>query len=366
MEGTKVMSPKVSVIIPVYKTEKYLDECVASVIAQDYENLEIVLVDDGSPDRCPEMCDSYAQKHENIVVVHKANSGLGLSRNAGVDASSGDYVFFVDSDDKVDGDHAISLLVENALETEADVVVGCYRRFNDEGWISEVNNHHMKNDEDTSDLDFRFRGFFQYGHLAYDWGKLYRKAFMTENRIKRGSYPFTQDKAFNMRFYACNPRYAFIDESVCCYRVNESSVTFKYKENFIPVWTSIGSGFSKFLKNRGIERDIEDLPAFHIYFGSFFLAKQELQAGKGIFKTAAKLKEYAANPYVRRSMKKIIGRDYTKGIKSKGWRWMIWGSTLLFDLHMYLLFAMGIAMVRKFSVDEKITKRRYNGNDSAE
>ena len=353
------MNPKVSVIIPVYKTEQYIDECVESVLKQDYENLEIVLVDDGSPDSCPTICDEYALKYNNITTVHKTNSGLGLTRNVGVAACTGEYVFFVDSDDKMDGEHAISYLVEKAVETDADLVVGCYRRFNDEGWISEINNHHLKNGEDTTDPDFRFRGFYQYGHLSYDWGKLYRKTFMTQNRIKRGSYPFTQDKAFNMRFYACNPKYAFVDESVCCYRVNESSVTFKYKENYIPVWTSIASDFSKFMKKRGIDRDIEDLPALHIYFGSFFLAKQELSAGRGIFGTAAKIKEYASAPYVRSMMKKIIACDYTKGIKTKSWRLMIWGSTLLFDLHMYLLFAIGIAALRKFSVDEKITKRRY-------
>ena len=82
------MIPKVSVIIPVYKTEKYIDECVASVLAQDYKNLEIILVDDGSPDNCPQICNDYAEKYDNISVVHKANSGLGLSRNAGVKACS--------------------------------------------------------------------------------------------------------------------------------------------------------------------------------------------------------------------------------------------------------------------------------------
>lgn len=358
------MIPKVSVIIPVYKTEKYIDECVASVVVQDYKNLEIILVDDGSPDNCPQKCDDYAGKYDNISVVHKANSGLGLSRNAGVKACSGDYVFFVDSDDKIDGEHAISYLVEAAVKANADLVVGCYRRFNDEGWVSEINNHHLINGENTLDPDFRFRGFYQYGHLSYDWGKLYRKAFMIENRIKRGSYPFTQDKAFNMRFYACNPKYAFIDESVCCYRVNEGSVTYKYKENYISVWTHIASDFSKFMTKRDIRRDIEDLPALHIFFGSFFLTKQELQAGKTIVETAAQIKEYAENKYVKASMKKIIARDFTKGIKTRSWRWMIWGSTMLFNLHLYFLFALGIATLRKFSVDEKITRRRYNRKNS--
>lgn len=352
------MSPKVSVVIPVYKTEQYIDECMESVLKQDYDNLEIIMVDDGSPDRCPEICDEYATKYDRIKVVHKTNSGLGLSRNAGVAVATGEYVTFVDSDDKLDGALAVRNMVDTALKYEADLVIGCFRRFNENG-ESEINSHHLKNGEDFSDPDFRFRGFYQYGHMSYDWGKLYRIAFMTENGLKRGSYPFTQDKAFNMRFYASRPKYAFTDESVYCYRVNEGSVTFKYKDNYIPVWTSIASDFSKFMKERKIKYNIGDLPAFHIYFGSFFLVKQELSAGKGIFGATEKLKEYASIPYVRRAMKSIIAKDYTKGIKTKSWRYMIWGSSLLFDLHLYLVFTVGIALLRKLSVDEKITKRRY-------
>ncbi|MBR4777438.1 MAG: glycosyltransferase family 2 protein [Lachnospiraceae bacterium] len=122
------MEPKVSVIIPVYKTEEYIDECLESILNQDYRNMEIILVDDASPDKCPEICDRYAEKYDMVKVVHKDHSGLGLSRNAGVDAALGEYVTFVDSDDKLDGPHAISSMVKTALETRADVVVRSFRR----------------------------------------------------------------------------------------------------------------------------------------------------------------------------------------------------------------------------------------------
>ena len=353
------MKPKVSVIIPVYKTEEYIDECLESILNQDYRNMEIILVDDASPDKCPEICDRYAEKYDMVKVVHKDHSGLGLSRNAGVDAALGEYVTFVDSDDKLDGPHAISSMVKTALETRADVVVGSFRRFNENG-MSGVNSHHLKTEEDCNDPDFRFRGFYQYGHLAYDWGKLYRKAFMSEKNLKRGSYPFSQDKAFNMRFWANKPRYAFIDESVYCYRVNEDSVTFKYKENYIQVCTAIAAGFTNYCKKKDINEDYGDLSTLHIYFGSFFLAKQELGAGKGLLGTAKKIKEFAAVPYVRKAMKDIISRGYCKGIKTASWRWMIWCSTVLFNLHLYLLFTAGIALLRKIGVDGMITKSRYN------
>ena len=86
------MEPLISVIVPVYKVEQYLDECVQSIINQTYKNLEIILVDDGSPDRCPEMCDEYARQDSLIKVIHKPNGGVSSARNAGLDIARGEYV----------------------------------------------------------------------------------------------------------------------------------------------------------------------------------------------------------------------------------------------------------------------------------
>ena len=94
-------NPLISVVIPVYKVEKYIRECVDSVLAQTYTNLDIILVDDGSPDECPSICDGYAVRDERVRVVHKPNGGLSSARNAGIDAARGEYITFIDSDDYV-------------------------------------------------------------------------------------------------------------------------------------------------------------------------------------------------------------------------------------------------------------------------
>ena len=96
------MGELISVIIPIYNVEAYLDECIASVIAQTYSNLEIILVDDGSPDNCPQMCDEWAAKDSRIRVIHKENGGLSDARNAGIDIATGEYIAFVDSDDWIE------------------------------------------------------------------------------------------------------------------------------------------------------------------------------------------------------------------------------------------------------------------------
>ena len=114
------MKNKISIIIPVYKVEKYLDSCVESVVNQTYENLEIILVDDGSPDNCPKMCDDWAKKDKRIKVIHKENGGLSDARNAGIDVAPGDYLMFLDSDDSIHT-QTCEILLYNIENENADV-----------------------------------------------------------------------------------------------------------------------------------------------------------------------------------------------------------------------------------------------------
>ena len=90
---------KFSIVIPIYKVEKYLHECVDSVLNQTFTDFEIILVDDGSPDKCPQICDEYAKQHSNISVIHQKNAGIACARNTGIAAAKGEYVICIDSDD---------------------------------------------------------------------------------------------------------------------------------------------------------------------------------------------------------------------------------------------------------------------------
>ena len=115
------MSDKVSIIVPVYNVEKYLDECVKSILAQTYTDIEIVLVDDGSKDTSGAMCDEYKKQDERIVVVHKENGGLSSARNAGMENASGSYYIFVDSDDTISS-NMVEEMVKKAKEHDAKIV----------------------------------------------------------------------------------------------------------------------------------------------------------------------------------------------------------------------------------------------------
>lgn len=118
-----------SVIVPVYKSEKYLKRCVDSILNQIYTNLEIILVDDGSPDKCPQICDSYCKKDRRVVVIHQKNAGVSAARNAGLDKASGEYVTFVDSDDYIDP-HMYFSMMEIIKQYNCDVVMcDCIKEF---------------------------------------------------------------------------------------------------------------------------------------------------------------------------------------------------------------------------------------------
>ncbi len=348
------MNPLVSVVIPVYNTEKYLEECVLSVLEQTYKNIEIILVDDGSKDQSGEICDRLSNENGNIKVIHNTNSGSGVSRNLGFDKSEGEYIVFMDSDDKLDGKESISLMVEKALEEDSDIVVGCYRRF-DNDYLSGVNRHGFTKEDTWESADFRFRGFYRNGHLAYVWAKLYKKDFLKYNNIRHDQYPFTQDKAFNMRCLSHKPKYGFLNESVYCYRINISSVTYKYKKNFSDIWISIAKDFSESLK--GYDADFSDLTSFHIILGAYYMVKQEVKNGARVKECISGLKKYCENAYSAEQIR--IVKKNSKNIKSFKWKVLFNVTEFVLKTKCYTSFVLGVGLIQKIDLEKKISEKRY-------
>ena len=175
--------PLISVIIPVYNVEKYLEKCISSVVGQTYKNIEIILVDDGSTDKSGTMCDLLAEKDSRIVVIHKANGGLSSARNAGLDIAKGDYIGFVDSDDWIEPD-MYACLLRNMLKESAD--------------ISACGVYYHRNSKTKTDRDITgYRVFSRYEAVncviqrnsiikAYVWSKLYSKHIFSKLRFPEG------------------------------------------------------------------------------------------------------------------------------------------------------------------------------------
>ncbi len=176
--------PLVSVIVPVYNVEAYLDKCLQSVLVQTHSNLEIILVDDGSIDASGQMCDGYADKDSRIKVIHKENGGLSDARNAALDIMSGEYVTFIDSDDYVDR-RLIERLLACITEQNADLTVGGFVKT-----IAEIEDERNLGPERREQVitarDAMFCMFYRKGFPTYAHGKLYRSSLFEHIRFPVG------------------------------------------------------------------------------------------------------------------------------------------------------------------------------------
>ena len=228
----------VSVIIPVYNVEKYLGRCVDSVLGQSYSNLEIILVDDGSPDKSGAMCDDYKLKDSRIKVIHKENGGLGFARNSGLDIATGRYVTFIDSDDWISKEH-IKNLYETALQCNADVVIGTHTSVNTDGaetpqrlLLKEgVYEGESITDEVVLPLigaDADFPNDIQITSSAcmnlysMDVINKYNLRFISEK------YAVAEDLYFNIDFFSASQRIVALNETGYYYFENNASISRKY------------------------------------------------------------------------------------------------------------------------------------------
>lgn len=213
----------VSVIVPVYKVEAYLTDCVDSILAQSYTDFELILVDDGSPDGCGAMCDEYAQKDARVRVIHQENSGLSAARNAGMDAAAGEYITFVDSDDVIAPD-CLCAMIDIALQTEADIVSGKMTKFSDKGdklWGEELAEYeYFVEDHCAASL----RLYSGSGLLPINaCGKLYRSDLLKHLRFPVGR--LHEDQAFVPRAVYAAKEIALVDRALYGYREREESIT---------------------------------------------------------------------------------------------------------------------------------------------
>lgn len=213
----------VSIIVPIYNVELFLNECVESLIAQTYKNIEIILVDDGSPDTCPQICDQWESKDSRIHVIHKQNGGLSDARNAGIEVSNGDYIMFVDSDDKIAEDTVLELL-NIQYQTKADIVCGGFYRYTS-GKIEQIYN-------EIIDVDFVvFSGVEQVKNIltsrtdCSSCCKLYKKSLLEHHRFIKGRY--NEDVIFLFNLYLKCNSIAYTQKRFYYYRETIGSVTQK-------------------------------------------------------------------------------------------------------------------------------------------
>ena len=208
----KTTQPTISVIVPIYKVERFLPKCLDSILAQTYKNLEIILVDDGSPDRCGEICEEYAKKDSRVRVVHQTNQGLPSARNSGLKIAQGQYIGFVDSDDYIDPDMYEYLY---HLITKDNAAIAMCNFCEDEGARSA---NPIKKCYEVKP----FQQLFELADWMYVWNKLYTRASIG-NLLFNPALIFGEDLGFMFEMAKKNLPVALGNEAKYHYRRNQNS-----------------------------------------------------------------------------------------------------------------------------------------------
>lgn len=215
------MDEKISVIVPVYKVEKFLKRCVDSILDQTYENLEVILVDDGSPDASPLICDEYAIKDSRVSVIHQKNSGLSGARNAGIDKATGKYIAFVDSDDYI-APHMYETLWNNMVNYEAQISICRLQRFSGTYYEGELESeiHISTYDNETALKNLHLEDGEMYT-VAYN--KLYLRSLFKNVRYPVGR--LNEDEFTTYKVIDKSNKIVITTEKMYFYYYNDNSIT---------------------------------------------------------------------------------------------------------------------------------------------
>lgn len=269
----------ISVIVPIYNVESFLPRCLESLAAQACDDLEIILVDDGSPDHCPEICDSYAAKDSRFQVIHKENGGLISARQAGLRAATGDYIGFVDGDDWIEPNMYAAFYAQ--IEQYHPDMLACefFYSYPDKEEKSQYQLHqtfYTRAELEASVFPtMLFYGrFYQFGVYPNCWSKVYKKEllekylFPVDKRIRLG-----EDTAFTYPCLMDSNSLCFIDEALYHYRVNHASMTKKYDPRLPEIYILPYEA----LKNAGeaVRVDITtQLPYYLLYLVNFVIRNE--------------------------------------------------------------------------------------------
>ena len=259
----------VSVIVPVYKVEPYLDRCVASILAQTYPNLEVILVDDGSPDNCPSLCDAWAQRDARIRVIHKKNGGLSDARNVGLDAASGAYISFVDSDDYPCINYLLDMVNMCTKFDGCDLLLGGFNVVSD--YKSNIEKKVLFTEDHNyscvSRLDFV--RMYEKWVIQMPWNKLYKLKIIQTSKIRFDeNFSLGEDVLFNIDYLInSNGNIAILNKPIYNYtRTGIESLDNKYYPDLKSIYDSIYERIFEFCDEFNLSNtDIQYMYASYFY-----------------------------------------------------------------------------------------------------
>ena len=230
---------KISIIVPVYKVEKYIKECLTSLANQTYKNIEVILVDDGSPDKSGHICDEFSVGRPNTIVIHQENAGVSAARNKGIDCATGEYILFVDPDDWIEND-CCERLIECTKSNDYDMIFFLDKELNeitDRKIERKLSDSIELNKDDIKNLQFNTIGMnyriYQF-HSGTPWGKLFKKDFIQKNNLHfTKDVVKAQDVLFNTQAYEQLEQAYVLNYSGYVYRKNEGSSNIRFNPGIV-------------------------------------------------------------------------------------------------------------------------------------
>mgnify|MGYP000403066806 FL=1 len=321
--------PKASVIVPVYKVEEYLEKCVQSILAQTERDFELILVDDGSPDRCGALCDSLAQTDPRVRVIHQENQGLGGARNTGIREARGDWLLLVDSDDWIEP-KILEKAMEAGLREEADLVTFAFRTVDEQGRELGVFREDMPKE----------RGITLQEHkealltAPCAWNKLYRRSFFQGTGLAYPPRVWYEDLRTSPKLMAKAGRMVFLDEVGYNYLQRQGSImnsaNLERNREILDSFDDLLPWFRKEGLFEAYRRELEYLAVFHVYLTARVRVALADRKSPLLRELAAYVEErfpgWRQNPY----LPKLGGkRRLLVSLLEKKWYWAV---SLLFKL----------------------------------
>ncbi len=264
------MSELISIIIPVYKVEKYIRRCIDSVINQTYSNLEIILIDDGSPDKCPLICDEYAKKDARIRVIHKENGGISSARNVGINIAKGRYIGFVDSDDYIN-ENMYQQLHKDITENKVDISICSFQKITE----SEAKNVGRENNNiKIYNKKEALKALLTNELTSHPWNKLYKKELFDNIRYPEGKV--MEDLATTYLLFEASNNICYRETEYYYYVQRDTSILHSITPKFIEQLEEVIAFKSQYMNSKYPELtkyvEIELLNYIKIFYDDIMIA----------------------------------------------------------------------------------------------
>lgn len=303
------MKPKISIIVPIYNVEKYLNRCIKSILNQEFKDFELILVDDGSQDNCSKICDEYSLIDNRVKVIHKTNGGLSSARNAGLEIAKGYYIGFVDSDDWISKD-MYKVLYELCVKYDCDIAECCYKKVYDEGNIKEIKSgYDIKMLSNLEVLEEMYKDSFAGSTVS--WNKLYKNELFKNIKFPEGK--LNEDQFTTYKLYYKSKNIVAINRCMYYYyQSNESITRSKFSIKRLDAIEALQDTRNFYKENK-----LNDLILWHDTLYAFILIKYYfilLEEGKQHNELRKKIRSYyrklnrdfIKNPYINKKSKYLL------------------------------------------------------------